>query len=80
MLIAYRSGFRRDEDIELALRAATHGGATALRLSRYGLAAGASADLVMVPAEVPAEAIVARPTRTLVFKAGRSVARDGVLS
>ena len=79
MLIAYRSGFRGDEDIELALRAATHGGANVLRLPDYGLAAGAPADLVVVPAEAPAEAVVARPIPTLVLKGGRCVARDGVL-
>jgi cytosine/creatinine deaminase len=78
MLIAYRSGFRRDEDIELALRAVTHGGAATLRLPRYGLAVGAQADLVVVPAEVPAEAIVAHPTPTLVLKSGRCISHDGV--
>jgi cytosine deaminase len=40
MHLAYRSTFRRDEDIELALEAATYGGARALRLPSYGLAPG----------------------------------------
>lgn len=80
MHLAYRSNFRRDEDIELALEAATHGGARALGLERYGLAAGASADLVVVAARTPAEAVVARPPRELVLKAGRIVVRDGRLT
>ena len=77
MHVAYRSTFRRDEDIELALEAATYGGARALGLERYGLAPGAPADLVVVPARTAAEAVVTRPVRELVLKDGEIVARDG---
>jgi len=79
MHVAYRSGFRRDEDIELALEAATYGGARALRLESYGLREGAPADLVAVAARTPAEAVVARPVRDVVLKRGRLVARNGEL-
>jgi cytosine deaminase len=79
MHLAYRSTFRCDEDIELALDAVTQGGATALGLPAYGLVVGAPADLVVVRADRPAEAVVARPVRDLVVKAGRVVARDGSL-
>lgn len=79
MHLAYRSTFRRDEDIELALEAATRGGATALGLPAYGLVVGAPADLVAVRSDRPAEAVVTRPVRDLVLKAGRVVARGGVL-
>lgn len=78
MHLAYRSTFRRDDDIELALQAATTGGATALGLPAYGLTAGAPADMVVVRADQPAEAVVTRPVRDLVFKSGRLVARGGV--
>jgi cytosine/creatinine deaminase len=77
MHVAYRSTFRRDEDIELALEAASYGGARALGLERYGLAPGAPADLVVVPARTAAEAVVTRPVRELVLKDGEIVARDG---
>src|SRR5687767_4123891 len=70
MHVAYRSTFRRDEDIELALEAATYGGARALGVERYGLAPGARADLVVVPARTAAEAVVTRPVRELVLKDG----------
>ncbi len=79
MHLAYRSTFRRDEDIALALEAATYGGARALGLERYGLEPGAPADLVVVAARTPAEAVVTRPPRELVLKAGRVVARAGAL-
>jgi cytosine deaminase len=78
--VAYRSLFRRDDDIELALRAATHGGAAALGLTGYGLEEGATADLVVVDAATPAAAVVVRPRRDLVVKAGRVVARAGTLT
>ena len=77
MHVAYRSTFRRDEDIELALDAATYGGARALGVQPYGLREGAPADLVVVPASTAAEAVVTRPPRDLVLKAGRVVARAG---
>jgi cytosine deaminase len=79
MHVAYRSTFRRDEDIEIALAAATYGGARALGLESYGLALGAAADLVVLAAETPAAAVVTRPVRDLVLKAGRIVARAGSL-
>jgi cytosine/creatinine deaminase len=71
---------RRDEDIEIALVAATYGRARALGLESYGLAVGAAADLVVLAAETPAAAVVTRPVRDLVLKAGRVVARVGRLS
>jgi cytosine/creatinine deaminase len=79
MHVAYRSTFRRDEEIEIALEAATYGGARALGLRSYGLAVGAPADLVVLAADTPAAAVVTRPVRDLVVKAGRVVARHGGL-
>ncbi|GHG07108.1 MULTISPECIES: amidohydrolase family protein [Amycolatopsis] len=80
MHLAYRSTFRRDEDIELALEAVTYGGASALGLAGYGLTEGAPADLVVLDAETPAHAVVTRPPRDLVVKAGHIVHRSGALS
>ncbi|MEU5881979.1 amidohydrolase [Spirillospora sp. NPDC047279] len=79
MQIAARSVFFRDEDIELALLAATYGGARALGLPSYGLVPGAPADLCVVPGQAPAEIVMSHPARSLVLKSGRVVARDGEL-
>jgi cytosine/adenosine deaminase-related metal-dependent hydrolase len=79
MHVAYRNTFRRDEEIELALEAATYGGARALGRDPYGLAPGAPADIVVLAARTAAEAVVAHPMRELVLKDGRVVARDGGL-
>lgn len=77
MLLGLRNNFRRDEDVEHALRVCTHGGAAVMGLDGYGLAEGAPADLVLVEAETVAEAVVAHPPRRLVVKRGRVTARDG---
>jgi cytosine deaminase len=79
MHLAYRSTFRRDEDIELALEAATYGGAATLGLASYGLQPGDFADLVVVGARTPAEAVVIHPTPEVVLKHGAVVARKGEL-
>jgi cytosine deaminase len=48
-----------------------------LGLPDYGLGVGCRADFLTVPAETVGEAIVSRPERSLVVKAGRIVARAG---
>jgi cytosine deaminase len=45
----------------------------------YGPQAGDRADLVVVGAPTPAEAVVTHPTHRLVLKDGAVVARDGQL-
>lgn len=77
--LAYRNTFRKDDDIALALDAATAGAAAALGLASYGLVVGAGADLVAVRADSAAEAVVTRPERDLVMKGGRVVAQAGVI-
>ncbi|WP_051676246.1 amidohydrolase family protein [Polaromonas glacialis] len=76
-LLAYRSGFRDDTGIEIALRMATYGGAQVMGVANYGLTVGSAADLVLVEAETAAEAVAYHPVRRLVLKRGRVVARDG---
>jgi cytosine deaminase len=64
-LIAYRSGFRHDADIDLALRMATFGGAQVMGLKGYGLQVGDAADLLLVEAETAAEAVCVPPGPTV---------------
>jgi cytosine/adenosine deaminase-related metal-dependent hydrolase len=77
MLLAWRSGFRTDADLELALDVVTQGGARALGLADYGLEPGCRADFVLLAGEILAEAVVRRGPERCVVKAGRVVARDG---
>jgi cytosine/adenosine deaminase-related metal-dependent hydrolase len=76
-MLGYRSGLRRDEEVELLLDIATHSGAKVMGDAQYGLAVGCRADLVVVPGDTPTEAVINLPPRTYVFKAGQLVARDG---
>ena len=70
MLLAWRAGYRADEELGLAVDAATVGGAQVLGLERYGLEVGCWADLALVPVSTLAEAVVAHPPRSLVVKRG----------
>jgi cytosine deaminase len=76
-LVAYVNGFRRDEDLELALELATYAGARVMQATAYGLDPGCQADLVLVEAETVAQAVIEHRPRRLVLKRGQVVARDG---
>jgi cytosine deaminase len=80
MLIAYRQDFRSDADLDLAFDLTTWASAQVLGLADHGIRVGAAADLVAMAAGSIAEAVAARPRRSLVMKRGRVVARDGALS
>ncbi|MCQ4159084.1 amidohydrolase family protein [Roseomonas sp. GC11] len=77
MLLGLRNNFRRDDEVEMALDVCTRGGAAVMGFEGYGLSVGCNADLVLVPGESLAEAVVSHPPRQLVLKRGRPVARDG---
>jgi cytosine deaminase len=79
MLIGYRANFRHDEELRLAYDMVSSAAARVLGVGDYGLRVGGPADFVAVEAGSIAEAVAARPGRKLVIKAGRIVARDGVL-
>ncbi|WP_214317354.1 amidohydrolase [Nonomuraea sediminis] len=78
LFLAQRSRFVRDEELEHALEITTYGGAK-LAGRRAGFTPGAPADFVALDTRTPAEAVCLRPTRSLVVKSGRIVARDGQL-
>ncbi|MDQ4215849.1 amidohydrolase [Microbacterium capsulatum] len=80
MLVAYRNSVRTDEGLELALRAATTGGAGVLGVQDHGLDVGCVADLVLVDARNAAEAVASVPPRRVVVSRGRVVAMDGTLT
>ena len=76
-IVAYRSGFRRDADFQLAYDMTSTQAARAIGGTAYGIAVGNDADLVVLDAECIPEAIARRPSRRYVIKRGRVVARDG---
>ncbi|MBN9089966.1 MAG: amidohydrolase family protein [Reyranella sp.] len=80
MLIGYRANFRHDHELALPYEMVTSAAARVLSLADYGIRIGGPADFVAVEAETLAETVAARPRRKWVMKAGRIVARDGVLA
>ncbi len=78
MLLALRFGWSKDQDLEAAFDVVSHGGARALGIASYGLEVGCPANLLILPAENVAEAVVNRSAQRTVISRGRVVARDGV--
>ncbi|RDJ23156.1 cytosine deaminase [Bosea caraganae] len=78
MFIGLRNNFRRDDELRLGLDVCTCQGARVMEVAGYGIDEGFIADLVLVPGETVAEAIVTRSPRRRVIKRGKIVARDGV--
>jgi len=75
--LAYRNGFRTDEQIATAFDVAVSGGAIALGREPARIEPGAPADLFLIDAASIGEAVAARPPRRLVLKRGKVVARHG---
>ena len=78
MLIALRFGWSKDEDLAMAFDVVTQGGACALGITNYGLEHGCQANLVLLPAENIAAAVVDRSQRRTVISRAKIVAKDGV--
>ncbi len=78
MFVGLRNNFRRNDELRLALEVCTVEGAKVMEVADYGLSVGCTADLVVLPGETVAEAIVTRSPKRRVIKRGRIVARDGV--
>ena len=79
-IIAERHAMFTDRELEDAFALATSEADKALGDPRRGLHAGAAADLVAVEATSVADAVVDRPRRLLVLRAGRVAAERGVAS
>jgi cytosine/adenosine deaminase-related metal-dependent hydrolase len=79
MILGLRNNFRRDDEVEMGLDTCTYGGAKVMKSANYGLDVGCDADLVMMPAEAIAHAVVERPANRTVFKKGSIVAKGGVI-
>lgn len=71
-LIGYRQGMRSDAELEEAFSLVTSASARVLGLGAdYGLAVGATADIVALQAGSVAEAVATRPSGRMVIKRGR---------
>ena len=74
--MAWRAGYRRDDDIAACVEVATTRGASALGRDDHALVPGGRGDLVLVDSTTVAEAAVVHPPRRLVVRAGRVTYRS----
>ena len=79
-LIAARHEMFTDHELEDAFALATHEADKALGNPHRGLHVGAIADVIVIESASVADAVVDRPPRWLVLRAGRVVAEGGVLT
>jgi cytosine deaminase len=79
-IIAARQDMLSDEDLAVAFALATNAADKALGPTGRGVRIGAPADLISVRAGSVADAVVDRPPRTFVLRAGRVASERGVLA
>ena len=79
-IIAARHEMFTDRELGDALELVTSEADRALGEPRRGLDPGAVADLVVVDSLSVADAVIDRPPRTLVLRAGRVAAEQGILA
>jgi cytosine deaminase len=79
-IIAERHGLYTDSALEHAFALTTDEADKALGAPRREISVGAAADLVVLAAPSVADAVIDRPPRTLVLRAGRIAAERGVAS
>ena len=75
-LMAYVAQMADEAGLERIFGMLTHAGARALRLSAYGVTAGAAADLVLLKADSVADAFTTLSPERVVIKGGAVVARS----
>ncbi|MBE6011672.1 MAG: cytosine deaminase [Lachnospiraceae bacterium] len=79
-LIAMKNGFRRDEDLALAMELCTTRGARLMDLKDYGITEGCSATFLLVKARNLSEAIVSYNKDRIVFREGKIIRKSPALS
>jgi cytosine deaminase len=74
LITAHAAHLSQPEEIETVFSMPTYNAAKVLGLKDYGIVVGNPADLVVISAQTPAEAIRLRPDRRYVIKWGKIVA------
>ena len=80
LILAYGAHMDTVEELSTLVRMSTYNGAKALRLQNYGLEKGCQADLVVLDASSASAAIANQAEKRYVFKAGRLMAANQVVS
>lgn len=80
LILAYGAHMDTVEELNTLVRMSTYNGARALRLQDYGVEKGCEADLVVLDAPSTSAALVSQAEKLYVFKAGRLMAANRVVS
>jgi cytosine deaminase len=80
LILAYGAHMDTEEQLDTLLRMSTTNAAKALNLQNYGLEVGCLADLVVLDAPSPAAAIINQAEKRYVFKYGKLIATNEVVS
>jgi len=80
LLLSYGAHMDTIEEFNAILRMSTYNAAKALRLASYGLEPGCHADLVVLAAPSPSAAIIGQAEKKYVFKNGRILSTNEVIS
>jgi cytosine deaminase len=80
MMIGYRQGMNEDAELALLFSIVTERTSATMGFPAHALAPGGAADLVLLDAAGPVEAVATVPPRRLVMKAGAVVAENGALT
>lgn len=80
LILAYGAHMDEVEELEALVEMSTYNAAKALRLADYGLQPGCRADLVVIEASSPSAAIVDQAEKAFVFKAGRLIYANRLVS
>jgi cytosine deaminase len=80
LILAYGAHLDTVDELNALLQMSTYNAAKALRLQKYGLEKGCMADMVVLDAPTASAAIVGQAEKRYVFKAGRLMAANQVVS
>ncbi len=80
LILAYGAHLDTVEELNTLLQMSTYNAAKALKLQHYGLEKGCAADMVVLDAPTASAAIVSQAEKRYVFKAGRLMAANHVVS
>lgn len=80
LILSYGAHMDTIEEFNTLIRMSTYNGARTLRLQNYGVEPGCKADFVILDATCPSAAIIGQVEKNYVFKAGRLMASNKLIS
>ena len=80
LILSYGAHMDTVDEFNTLLKMSTYNGAKALGLKNYGLEPGCAADLIVLDAQTPAEAIIGQAEKKHILKAGRLMSTNRTMT